>query len=143
MPGPTKTTGVEGDDGITRVGADKPIGSLVPETVSTLSAEQDRGTLNIPTGKLSSHDEQSPRRGILRLVLYSTRAMRSWTLPGCAFCISLDQLPTMYALTSLELAIENCLLLRGGNISHRYSFGNLISLKSPNVSTIVRLGRVA
>lgn len=45
--------------------------------------------------------------------------------------------------TSLELAIENCLRRSGGKISHRYSFGNLISRKSPRVSTYVRLGLVA
>lgn len=64
VPGPTNTTGVSLSSGRHSVGGEILIATFVPRS-SDLSQE-----------------EQSPRRGALRLVWYSTIATRSCTSPG-------------------------------------------------------------
>jgi len=139
VPGPTSMTGVSGEAGMIRVGAEIPIGRRVPVRSVTCK-----------NGDASTH----------RLASYrATTSIGRDGVCGDWFCIQPTRLEAglcqdgpirqhIYQqryedLTSLELAIENCLRRNGGRISHKYSLGSFISRKSPNVSTIVRLGLVA
>ena len=139
VPGPTRMTGVSGEAGMVRVGAEIPIGRRVPVR-SVTSKKGDASTHRLASYQATKNKD---RAGVC----------------GDWFCIQRARLkaglcqdgplrqhfyqPRYEDLTSLELAIENCLRRSGGRISHKYSLGSFISRKSPNVSTIVRLGLVA